>query len=51
MELTVNQLRRYSRGKSKIKYVILVHYNNIVKYIAKKFLLGKNCNIERRFIF
>ena len=36
MELTVNDLRKYGRGKSKSKYVILVYYNNTVKYIARK---------------
>lgn len=35
MELTVNDLRKYSRGRAKSKYVILVYYNNIVKYIAR----------------
>lgn len=38
MELTVNDLRRYGRCKTKSKYVILVYYNNIVKYIAKRSL-------------
>lgn len=36
MELTVNDLRKYGRGKAKSKYVILVYYNDIVKYIARK---------------